>query len=901
MNRATPLPRCADCDTELPRGGSSDGLCMRCAFELALDAEPPAPERIGHYRILEPLGGGGMGVVYLAEQERPVRRRVALKLVRPGIASRQVMARFESERQALALMSHPNIAHVFDAGTAEGGRPFFAMELVEGRPITEYCDERRLGVPERLRLFVRVCRGVQHAHQKGIIHRDLKSSNVLVRLEGEQAVPKIIDFGVAKTIDRVRTGRTLQTWAGQMIGTPAYMSPEQAGSNTDDVDTRTDVYALGVLLYELVVGVLPLDPRDTPDASLQEVCRRICEDPPPRPSRRVAELGTAAAEIALRRRTDPEALARRLRGDLDWVLMRALEKDPARRYASPDSLAADVERHLDDRPVEAGPPRPVEAGPPTVRYRAGKFVRRYRVAVGTAACVAALLLAFAVVMTVQAARIARERDRANEQAAAHREVAELLKDIFKVSDPGEAAGETITAREILDRGLERVTASLVEQPLTRADLMATMGEVYDNLGVYDQAQRLLEGAARSHREIVGPEDPRTLRSRTALGEVYRHVGRFDESEDIHRDVLATRRALLGNDHPDTAESLTALSWTLSDRGRFDEAERLADEALRIVRDTFGERHARFLEVSSRLGTIYRSQGRYADAERVHREALDVASDLLGPNDPRTLTLVHALGFSVWRQSRFEEAERLFVDLVERRSRVLGPEHPSTIATMNNLAGVYFTQGRLDDAAAAYEQVLDLSRRSLGEDHPDTIRALNNLGMTYSNLGRLADAERVGSEALAARRRILGPDNPETLSSMNNLAQTYLGQGRYELAERLHRETLELRRRVLGAEHPDTMWSLQGVASALAELGRLDEALELHRRALEIRRRTLGDDHWDTLWSIHLTGRILARLGRADEAEALLSEAVVRAQGQLGPDHPDTLRFRTVLRDFRGSR
>ena len=455
------------------------------------------PMQIGPYRILERVGDGGMGVVYRAEQQEPIRRQVALKLIKLGMDTKSVVARFESERQALALMNHPNIAGVLDAGASERGRLYFVMEYVPGVPITEYCDTNRLGTRDRLELFMQVCEGVQHAHQKGIIHRDIKPSNVLVAVCDGKAVPKIIDFGVSKAVGQRLSERTVYTELGQPIGTPEYMSPEQAEMSGLDVDTRTDVYSLGMLLYELLVGTLPFDPTEFRQSGYDEIRRRIREDEPSRPSRRVSAIGAASTEHAERRRTDPTGLRRQLRGDLDWIVMKALEKDRTRRYASPSELAADIRRHLDDEPVLAGPPG--------AAYRVGKFVRRHRLGVAFATTLLGLLIAFAVVMAVQTARVSRERDRANLEADTAHQVTDFLIGLFKVSDPREARGETITAREVLDRGARRVRGELSGQPLVQARLMEAIGIVYMYLGLFDEADTLSRQSLAIREDILGEE------------------------------------------------------------------------------------------------------------------------------------------------------------------------------------------------------------------------------------------------------------------------------------------------------------------------------------------------------------------------------------------------------------
>ncbi len=409
-----------------------------------------------------------------------MRRRVALKLIKWGMDTKEVLARFESERQALALMNHPNIAKVFDAGSTDEGRPFFAMEYVRGVPLTEYCDAQRLSTQERLTLFMQVCDGVQHAHQKGIIHRDIKPSNILVAVEDGRPVPKIIDFGVAKATSQRLTERTLFTELGQWIGTPEYMSPEQAELTGLDVDTRTDVYSLGVVLYELLAGAQPFDPKELRTAGFDEMRRRIREEEPPRPSTRVSSLGDASQTAAERRRTDIHGLTRTLRGDLDWIVMKALEKDRTRRYGSPSELAADVERYLRDEPVEASPP--------STCYRIRKFVasppgRRRRGSVGGRGPGRG-----------RRRHDDRSRESARSEAETARKVSELLVGVFADFDPDAQMGQISSTTAMLDRGVERIRDELSDQPVVRARLLDTVGNAYRNLGRFDEARPLLEEA-----------------------------------------------------------------------------------------------------------------------------------------------------------------------------------------------------------------------------------------------------------------------------------------------------------------------------------------------------------------------------------------------------------------------
>ena len=487
-----------------------DGNLGRADPTETHNAVGAAQAAVGPYRLLERIGEGGMGEVWLAEQLRPLRRQVALKIIKAGLDTAQVVARFEAERQALALMDHPAIAKVFEAGSTEQGRPYFAMEYVRGESLVVYCDRHKVTIEERLDLFVHLCEGVQHAHQKGIIHRDLKPSNLLVTMQDDHPVPKIIDFGIAKATSQPLTEQTLHTSLGGVIGTLEYMSPEQAEMGGIDVDTRTDVYALGVILYELLTGVLPVDRKRLISSGLEEVRRTIREIEPRRPSTRITEVQGTSEATARSRGTEPGRLVSMLRGDLDWITLKALEKDRTRRYATVSEFAADVRRHLNHDPVLASPP--------SATYRIAKFVRRNRLTVGAAVALVFILALFAVTMTVQAGRIARERDRANREAATAKQVSDFLIGLFKVSDPSEARGNALTAREILESGVANIEKDLAGQPEVQARMMGTMGAIYTGLGLYDRAERLLTKAVATDRRVFGDDDPTTLDGTQRPGE-----------------------------------------------------------------------------------------------------------------------------------------------------------------------------------------------------------------------------------------------------------------------------------------------------------------------------------------------------------------------------------------------
>ena len=688
-----------------------------------------AGQRLGPYDLLEPIGEGGMGEVWLAEQKQPVRRRVALKLIKAGMDTREVAARFESERQALALMDHPNIAKVFDAGATPQGRPYFVMEYVTGIPITDHCDKHRMTLRERLELFVHVCEGVQHAHQKAIIHRDLKPSNVLVSEVDGKPLPRIIDFGLAKATSQRLTAGTMFTQAGAIVGTPTYMSPEQAGATGVDVDTRTDVYSLGVVLYELLVGAVPLDLHKV---AFDEILRRLREEEAPRPSRMVRILGEQSGTAAQNRGSDPSALVRQLRGDLDAIALKALEKDRSRRYATPSDLAADIGRYLRHEPVWA---RPASAG-----YRAGKYMRRHGVGVAVAAALAVMLISFAVAQTLQLRRTTRERDRADRVAA-------FMISMFKVSDPSAARGNTITAREILDKASKEIDTGLAKDPELQAQMMQTMGEVYQSLGLYPQVTSLLTRAVDIRRRALGPRNPDTLTSMNSLGQNLMDNGRYAEAEKLLRETLGMQRRVLGSEHPGTLTSMHNLALVLDDEGRYAEAERLERETLEIRRRVLGPEHPDTLKSLSILGDIVDDEGRYAEAEKLRRETLEIRRRTLGPENPDTMASMGNLGIALRHEGRYAEAEKLQRETLDIERRNLGPEHPVTLRTMHNLALVLANEGHYAEAEKLHREILDVRRRLLGPEHPDTAASTYNVGCILARKGEVDEALSLLREAV----------------------------------------------------------------------------------------------------------------------------------------------------------
>ena len=767
------------------------------------EMETSVAQRIGPYRLRQRIGEGGMGEVFLAEQEKPIRRRVALKLLKAGMDTKQVIARFESERQVLALMDHVFIAKVFDAGSTPEGRLYFAMEYVKGESITSYCDRHRLTTRERLELFMQVCEGVQHAHQKGIIHRDIKASNVLVTIQEDKPVPKIIDFGVAKATEQRLTERTLYTQLGVLIGTPEYMSPEQAEMTGLEVDTRTDVYSLGVLMYELLTGVLPFDPEDLRKSGFDEIRRKIREEDASRPSTRVGTLDEEKmTSVSTTHRVALPAMRRQLRGDLDWITMKALEKDRTRRYGSPNELAADIGRHLRHEPVEASPP--------STLYRVGKFVRRHKVGVAASSVV---LLALLVGLTGTAfglLKAQRAEGQARQEAATAERAIELLVGLFDVSDPSEARGNTITAREILDRAAERLEGELDEQPLVRAALMSAVGRVYQNLGLNSAAKPLFEGALAPRREalertrrVLGDDHPETLIAVNNLGSLLQEQGKLDEAEAYYREALEGRRLVLGSDHQVTLVSLNNMGLLLKNLGRLDEAETYFRVALEGHRRVLGDDHPKTLNALSKMGLLHKDMGYLEEAERYTRAALEGQRRVLGDDHSQTLVSISNMGSLLQTQGRLEEAERFKREALEGLRRTLGNDHFSTLIAINNLGFLLKTQGKLEEAGSFFREAMEGFRRVLGNEHRQTLNAMANLGDLYTDLGRYNEAEERLAAAAGAAPRSLGREQVTTGLIIRKYGRCLTALKRYREAETALLEAHAILTQVVGPEHIQT--------------------------------------------------------------------------------------------------
>ncbi|HRQ73249.1 MAG TPA: serine/threonine-protein kinase [Phycisphaerales bacterium] len=815
------------------------------AFAAPLGAEGPRPgDRIDRYTLVERLGEGGFGVVYLAEQTEPVRRRVALKVIKPGMDSRAVIARFEAERQALAVMDHPNVARVLDAGATERGLPYFVMEHVPGEPITSYCDARSMPVRVRLELFIDVCEAVQHAHLKGIIHRDIKPGNILVR-DGERGpVVKVIDFGVAKALAPTPSRETLFTEQGQLIGTPEYMSPEQAAMGSLDIDTRTDVYSLGVVLYELLTGSLPFDAQRLRSGGFDELRRTIREVEPPRPSTRCSRGAAGAAEAARRRHTGPDELASLLRRELEWIPLKAMRKDRAQRYRTPSEMADDIRNYLGGRSLLAGPE--------TASYRVRKFIRRNRAGVIAVLAMAALLLGGIAGTGYGLVRAEARR-----------------------VDAVEALGRAMDAEQesaARARDLERVAAFQAAQ-LSSIDA-AAMGE------------RIRERIIEERTRALGPHGTDEQAARQALrgleselaGVNFTDVALDTLSEHVFGRALAAIDDRFGDQPLVRASLLQTAASTMREVGLHEVALAPQTTALEIRRERLGTDHPDTLASVNSLGLLLHSRGLLAEAEPFYREALAGRERSLGSDHPDTLSTRTSLGVLLWMMGRHEEGVRLTRDTVEGLRRTAGTDNPDTLAAIGNLGGMLHMLGDLDGAEPHLRESAEGYRRVLGEAHQSTLIAASNHGRLLLDLGRASEAEACLRGVVETSRRVLGDAHPATLTSINNLGGMFWALGRLDEAEACFREAIDLGLRGMGESHPDTLNSIHNMGGLLWEMGRPDEAERHFRQALDGLRRVLGDDHPETLNVLGVLCRLLAETGRQEEADALSAEFGERIGG-----------------------
>ncbi len=850
----------------------------------ALDADNPNDGviRIGPYQTVRPIGHGGMGTIYLAERvDGQFEHQVALKLIKWSPYTKTIEPRFLHERQILARLQHPNIARLYDGGVTDDGRPYFVMEYIQGQSITDYCDTHQLSIKKRLALFLQVCTALQYAHQNLVVHRDVKPSNILVTEPGEV---KLLDFGIAKMLSGVT--ETVVTQPGGPALTPDYAAPEQVKGEA--ITAATDVYALGILLYELLSGHRPYQVQGT---SMADWVRVICETEPYPPSLLVAQQQDArdaetvlSEPLSTARATTPLRLRRQLAGDLDTIVLKALRKEPERRYGSVEAFASDITRYLENIPILARRD--------TLGYRLGKFAVRHRFGIGVLAVLVVLVAGFTW-------RTVVERNRAETSAIQANEVSDFLVDLFTMSDPlsaEEVRGGTTEVRVFLERGASQIEA-LSDQGEVQSMLRGVLGRLYRALGEYEEAERFLRAALEQRRALYGEQSVEVAQSMHDLGQLLRLWGGeaggdgegnvYGEAEALFRSALALRKALLGEEHVDVAETLNNLAVVLREQGKYAEAEAMFRESLALWKKSTGEESRSIATVLNNLAAAFREQGKYAEAETMLREALVLWKKSLGEEHPEVAVGMENLANILYRQGSYAEAETMHREVLALRKKLLGEEHPDVAAGKNNLALVLRQQGKYAEAETMHREALASWKKSLGEENFNVAAAQNNLALVLSHQGKYAEAETMFRAVLALLKKLLGDEHPHVATVLENVADVQHKQGNPAEAEVLFREVLALRKKVLDEDHPNVAATLNNLAEVLSDQGNYAEAEIMFKEALASWTKRLGDDHANVATALHNLAKIQVAYGNYPEAEAMLQNSFETYEQALGVDHPDT--------------
>jgi serine/threonine protein kinase/tetratricopeptide (TPR) repeat protein len=782
--------------------------------ENIFNVGPQVGDDIDGYQLIRLLGEGGMGLVYEAQQTEPIERFVALKLVKAGMDTRDVIRRFGTERQSLAVMNHPGIAQVFDAGVSQQGRPYFVMELVNGQPINRFCDQKRLTIEQRIDLFREVCRAIQHAHQKGVIHRDLKPSNVLVAMEDGEAHPKIIDFGIARALHRSQDEAEGLTHLNQVIGTPEYMSPEQARVNSVDIDTRTDIYSLGVMLYELLVGVTPYETEAFRRGDYYEIQRILREEEPPPPSARLQKLGENIMEVSARRKLDTKELQKKLSGDLDWIVLKALEKDRTKRYDTVAEFNADLERFIQKRPVSAHPP--------LARYRLKKFIARHKFAVVAASATIIAFLVAIVGITVGLVFANRERHRAET-------VSKFLEDMLLASQPENARGQDTTYLQgVLAQASRRVDKELKDQPEAAASLHFTIALTYRSLGLYDEASKHMESSLNLRRKHLGENHELTVKTMSELSTMRWEEGDYKTAENLARRALDVQNRIYKPDEENRLYTLNTLGLVLKSTGRIEEAEKIYREVAETRRGKFGVEHLSTLTSISNLARLLEEEGRIDEAAKLMTEVVDVGRRLQGSDDPHTLVSIDILGVMKRKQGKLQEAEALHKEALAGCKRVLGDQHVDTLGVRRNLAMLLMEQGKLIEAESELRGSLDEIVKEYGEQTFYTLSISHALADCLLKQNKVKEAEALYERARKIGEAILPPEHALLALIRSKQGGVLVKLNEYGKAESLLLQSYPILEKTKGPQDPSTISARKNLIELYERTNRTSEAVKYRK-------------------------------------------------------------------------
>lgn len=845
---------------------SPEQLLQKAMSEQALEFKKG--QQIGPYKIIRSLGYGGMGNVYLAKRtDGQFEQQVALKLLRTGFTTENQIRRFLAERQILATLNHRNIARLLDGGVTDDGQPWFAMEFVKGHPINEYCDEKKLNLKQRLKLFNKVCEAVHSAHQKLIIHRDLKPSNILVTDEG---TVKLLDFGIAKALDRDNNffGESSLTHTGLLPLTPSYSSPEQVCGQP--MSTASDIYQLGIILYELLTGCRPYEVSGKTPSEIEQV---ICEQQPTRPSTVITKLVTGqdekehnAQSISRQRQTKTEQLSKKLKGDLDTIVLKALRKEPERRYESVEHFAADIRNYLSGRPVTAHPD--------TLVYRSRKFLKRHKIGVGATAAIVLLMIGYIFTVTWHSQRTQAALKQAQKETARAEQVTTFLIDMFEANEPGETLGDTVTTRFLLERGVAQAE-QLENQPDIQARMFDTAGRIYTALGQYGEAKPLIERGLNIRRQIYEDDHLSVSESLHNLARLYKENGDYESAGNLYQEALNLREAHLTPDDPKIAESLYHLGmYYQRAKSNLDSAEILFRRSIEIRENAYGSFHEKVAESLRGMGGIMLANGKYTEAEEYYRRALEIQQNRLGHNHPETLTTINNMAILKAWNGDYDSAISLLQESLSERNSVLGTAHYGRAIQLNNLAFIAGTQGDYKEAGRLLDEAISVMQNSVGVDHPHALVFRTSRARIKHLRGFYQEAESMHREVLDTKREQLGPEHPDVAASMVQLASLLIDQQNYREAEDLLGQAITLHQNSRGGKYPMLTSGFYLLGKLKMSAGNYREAAELFYETLQIREKNRAVDNPDIAVVHSLQGACLTDLEIYTEAESLIKDVKI---------------------------